>query len=267
MIKLSVSCAAILALVPLAAAQAAEWGQCGGIGWTGPTTCVAGTVCVVGNPYYSQCLPGTSTGTATGTGTVATSATPTTPTTLIPTQTGLTGGYNQVASGNASFTNYGGCSQPACGRVGSGYTAAMNQFSFGAPPSVGPGDACGRCFELTGLEDPYSPAYTGPFNTIIVQVTDLCPVEGNSVWCAQSTSTPLNQFNQPYHFDICQDTGGATAFFPSGHGALTGTFKEVACTEWTGSDGPAIWNGACTVPTAPFWPTGVGCGNQGTAPA
>jgi cellulose 1,4-beta-cellobiosidase len=34
----------------------AKWGQCGGIGWTGPTTCVAGSTCQVLNPYYSQCL-------------------------------------------------------------------------------------------------------------------------------------------------------------------------------------------------------------------
>ncbi|KAK6522404.1 hypothetical protein TWF281_002966 [Arthrobotrys megalospora] len=33
-----------------------KWGQCGGIGWTGPTTCVEGSTCQVLNPYYSQCL-------------------------------------------------------------------------------------------------------------------------------------------------------------------------------------------------------------------
>lgn len=32
------------------------YGQCGGIGWTGPTTCASGT-CKSLNPYYSQCLP------------------------------------------------------------------------------------------------------------------------------------------------------------------------------------------------------------------
>ncbi|KAF3403307.1 1,4-beta-D-glucan cellobiohydrolase xynA [Talaromyces pinophilus] len=35
---------------------AGHWGQCGGQGWTGPTTCVSGTTCTVVNPYYSQCL-------------------------------------------------------------------------------------------------------------------------------------------------------------------------------------------------------------------
>jgi arabinoxylan arabinofuranohydrolase len=36
-------------------ACASLYGQCGGIGWGGPTCCSSGT-CKVGNPYYSQCL-------------------------------------------------------------------------------------------------------------------------------------------------------------------------------------------------------------------
>ncbi|KAG9005393.1 hypothetical protein FRB95_004676 [Tulasnella sp. JGI-2019a] len=34
-----------------------EYGQCGGIGWTGPTVCASPYVCTYGNAYYSQCLP------------------------------------------------------------------------------------------------------------------------------------------------------------------------------------------------------------------
>ncbi|KAB5588710.1 hypothetical protein CTheo_7845 [Ceratobasidium theobromae] len=37
-------------------APVAKWNRCGGIGYTGSTTCVEGTTCVVHNPYYSQCL-------------------------------------------------------------------------------------------------------------------------------------------------------------------------------------------------------------------
>lgn len=37
---------------------APAWGQCGGIGWTGATTCAAGSACVESNSYYSQCIPG-----------------------------------------------------------------------------------------------------------------------------------------------------------------------------------------------------------------
>ncbi|KAK6535720.1 hypothetical protein TWF694_002169 [Orbilia ellipsospora] len=32
-----------------------KYGQCGGIGWTGPTAC-QGSTCTYSNPYYSQCL-------------------------------------------------------------------------------------------------------------------------------------------------------------------------------------------------------------------
>ena len=59
--KLSTSFSILAALIPCALGQAAEWGQCGGIGWTGPTTCVSGTTCTFQNDYYSQCLPGAST--------------------------------------------------------------------------------------------------------------------------------------------------------------------------------------------------------------
>ncbi|KAL9110354.1 MAG: hypothetical protein Q9227_005085 [Pyrenula ochraceoflavens] len=35
---------------------AQHWGQCGGIGWTGPTTCASPYKCTASNAYYSQCL-------------------------------------------------------------------------------------------------------------------------------------------------------------------------------------------------------------------
>jgi len=67
----------------LASAQQTEWGQCGGIGWTGPTTCVSGTTCTYNNAYYSQCLPGgngnPTTTTTTPTKTTTRSTTTTTP--------------------------------------------------------------------------------------------------------------------------------------------------------------------------------------------
>merc|ERR1712026_354213 len=34
--------------------------QCGGNGWGGPKCCVPGNTCQELNPYYFQCLPGTS---------------------------------------------------------------------------------------------------------------------------------------------------------------------------------------------------------------
>ncbi|KAJ7042961.1 glycosyl hydrolases family 11-domain-containing protein [Mycena alexandri] len=37
-------------------ACAAQWGQCGGQGFVGPTCCVSGFTCKAANAYYSQCL-------------------------------------------------------------------------------------------------------------------------------------------------------------------------------------------------------------------
>ncbi|KAG8984725.1 Esterase/lipase/thioesterase [Tulasnella sp. JGI-2019a] len=36
---------------------AAAYAQCGGSGWTGATTCVAGSTCTYSSAYYSQCIP------------------------------------------------------------------------------------------------------------------------------------------------------------------------------------------------------------------
>ncbi|KAF7871718.1 hypothetical protein EAF04_003825 [Stromatinia cepivora] len=48
----------IFLFVAIAAAQQAIYGQCGGVGWTGATSCAIGSTCVYQNQYYSQCLPG-----------------------------------------------------------------------------------------------------------------------------------------------------------------------------------------------------------------
>lgn len=34
----------------------ARWGQCGGSGYTGSSSCADGAECTEMNPYYSQCL-------------------------------------------------------------------------------------------------------------------------------------------------------------------------------------------------------------------
>ncbi|KAJ7072367.1 glycoside hydrolase [Mycena amicta] len=59
-------------------AQSQPWGQCGGVNWTGPTTCTTGWACAFVNDFYSQCLQGLAT-TPTGTtsSTVAASSTKT----------------------------------------------------------------------------------------------------------------------------------------------------------------------------------------------
>ncbi|KAK7685672.1 hypothetical protein QCA50_011016 [Cerrena zonata] len=116
---------------------------------------------------------------------------------LTVTEKRATGGYIQTASGQASFTHYSGCNQPACGIAANGFTAAINQLSFGSAPGLGAGDACGRCFAVTASQDPFSPSFPGPFKTIVVKVTDLCPNQGNQEWCGQTQSNQNNQHGKP----------------------------------------------------------------------
>ncbi|KAG8991286.1 hypothetical protein FRB93_002862 [Tulasnella sp. JGI-2019a] len=75
--KYSIVSAAALAWTATAvSAQQTLYGQCGGIGWTGPTTCT-NSVCTYENPY-SQCLPGSTTSTTTAKTTSTTSTKTTT---------------------------------------------------------------------------------------------------------------------------------------------------------------------------------------------
>lgn len=43
--------------VPSGTPPAGAWQQCGGSGWSGPTSCVAGYTCNKVNDWYSQCQP------------------------------------------------------------------------------------------------------------------------------------------------------------------------------------------------------------------
>ncbi|KAK7694472.1 hypothetical protein QCA50_001658 [Cerrena zonata] len=54
----------LLSIISVVSAQSGVYQQCGGIGWSGATSCVSGAVCTKLNDYYSQCLPGQATTTA-----------------------------------------------------------------------------------------------------------------------------------------------------------------------------------------------------------
>ncbi|KAI0262174.1 hypothetical protein BC834DRAFT_829225 [Gloeopeniophorella convolvens] len=69
--------------VPLALAQSQPYGQCGGIGWSGSTACTSGWACTVLNPYFSQCLAGSTTSTSTSTSSSSHSTTKSSSTTSV----------------------------------------------------------------------------------------------------------------------------------------------------------------------------------------
>ncbi|KAJ7485762.1 endo-1,4-beta-xylanase C precursor [Mycena latifolia] len=103
MAKFSASLVSILSLLPFVLAQSQEWGQCGGEGWTGATTCVAGTSCQILNPFYSQVTPPLFyVSTATTTPAVPPTTTPSSPPST-PTGSGL----NAVAKANAGKLYFG----------------------------------------------------------------------------------------------------------------------------------------------------------------
>lgn len=95
MLSLVAAGAALVAATSVnAQAQAPAWGQCGGINWTGATTCVSGSGCVVVNDYYWQCQPG--------------AAAPTTTATTGPTATTSTTAPSSTAPANAGPLKFAG---------------------------------------------------------------------------------------------------------------------------------------------------------------
>lgn len=86
-------------LAATVAAQQSPYGQCGGSGYTGDTSCSAGYTCTSYNPYYAQCVPGTASATATSSSAVsATSSVKTTTTASSSTQTSSKTSASSVVS-------------------------------------------------------------------------------------------------------------------------------------------------------------------------
>ncbi|KAI8623197.1 carbohydrate-binding module family 1 protein [Xylariaceae sp. FL1651] len=117
-------------------AQQQAWGQCGGIGWAGATTCVSGYTCSVLNDYYSQCIPGAATTTLSSTSHTTSMGTTTSGSTTLPTATKTT-----TASGSGTY--------PTTLQSGYYWIRAVESPNFHsylqaaptAAPSPGPGDA------------------------------------------------------------------------------------------------------------------------------
>ncbi|KAF3391457.1 Alpha-L-arabinofuranosidase axhA [Penicillium rolfsii] len=91
--------ASISLVLPLVAGQAALYGQCGGSGWTGATTCVSGACCTYSNAWYSQCLPCTSTLTTTTKSSATSSSTTSTSSATSTSTCSLPSVYKWTSSG------------------------------------------------------------------------------------------------------------------------------------------------------------------------
>lgn len=202
-----------LVLAGLVAAQQQVWGQCGGIGWTGPTTCVSGTYCAVLNPYYSQCLPGSAPGQSTTTTSAPTTITTSTTTSAPPATTSGTSGPTtcpNVPSGLGSGSNK--LPDPFTFHSGSKVTSKadwecrqkeirslMTQYELGTLPSTTPS---------------VSASYSG--NSLSISVSD----GGKSISFSVSISKPSG--SGPFPAIINFGTFGASIPIPSSTVATIG---------------------------------------------
>ncbi|GLA67639.1 hypothetical protein AtubIFM55763_001412 [Aspergillus tubingensis] len=104
-----------LALLPFGIqAQQTLWGQCGGQGYSGATSCVAGAACSTINEYYAQCTP------ATGSASATTLKTTTSTTTAAVTTTTATSSPAAAASPTTTAS--------ASGNPFSGYQLYVNPY-------------------------------------------------------------------------------------------------------------------------------------------
>ncbi|KAF3113809.1 hypothetical protein TWF706_009180 [Orbilia oligospora] len=90
----------------LVSAQQSLWGQCGGIGYTGPTNCVAGAVCTTQNAYYAQCVSGGGQATTAATTRATTAATTAATTTRTGTQPAGTGLDNLIKAKGKKYVGF-----------------------------------------------------------------------------------------------------------------------------------------------------------------
>lgn len=126
-------------------------------------------------------------------------------------------------------------------------TAALNQMAFGSSTAYGP--SCGRCFALTllntFLSDP--PFYPDTVKTVVVKVTDLCPLSTTG-WCNATASAP-NSAGNYLNFDLAYPSSSIPDnFFPSNEsyygytdfGVWNVSYQSVSCKpNWAGSKSAA----------------------------
>ncbi|KAJ9136953.1 Beta-1,4-endoglucanase [Coniochaeta hoffmannii] len=129
-------------LAGAARAQQSVWGQCGGIGWSGATSCAAESCCYTQNAYYAQCTPGTgcsASGTTlvTATTTKITSRGTTSAATPTPTSGGGSG-RTRFAGVNIAGFDFG------CSTDGTCNTAKVYPPVKNMPPSYNNPDGAGQ---------------------------------------------------------------------------------------------------------------------------
>ncbi|KAI8628845.1 glycoside hydrolase superfamily [Xylariaceae sp. FL1651] len=114
----------LIAFVGIVSADIPVYGQCGGIAYSGETTCATGSHCQYQNDYYSQCVPGAGSTTLTTTTSKATTTTITTKLTSTTTRTATTG-----SPSSSAFASVNGLNFQIDGKTG--YYAGTNSYWIG----------------------------------------------------------------------------------------------------------------------------------------
>jgi len=177
---------AIILLAGAAHAQQGAYGQCGGVSWTGATTCVSGYVCTYSSEYYSQCIPGTAASTT------------------LTTITSVTGTPTTTSTGTASTTISGGGSGPGT-TLQSGYywIRAVESPNFHQYLQTSPEYAA-----ETAILDSYTTA--GQFQIVSGQLVEL--ISGGLLYLNVAPQTNTSETKLPVTFATTQNTYGTFAF-------------------------------------------------------
>ena len=221
------SVTAFLALValPAALAQQTVWGQCGGQGWSGATTCASGSACIVLNPYYSQCQPSTASTTK------STVASTTRTTTSAPPPPSSTSAQSSTTSCTTTLTI----------STASQTTSA----GTGSASGTGPGSTLQNNYLwIRAVEDPNfhkylqtKPTYStglaildsyttaGQFNIVNGQLGELIDNKGTLLYANVLPQSDSSKNYLPVSFSTSKNTNGTFAF--SGD-AVTWTSPGVA---------------------------------------
>lgn len=244
----AIASSAILALAvstDLVAAECSKvYGQCGGKDWKGPTCCEAGSHCVSspGNPWYSQCLPGSGSSNSNNNGKKPTRATTkpkhTTAASQKPKHTtgsNKSSGYSVIPGGisgtNAASTQYWDCCKASCSWPGRGsVTAPVNSCAKNGVTLMGNNvlSACnGGTSYMCNNNQPWvvNDKLAYGFSATVIRgkkESDLCcacfeltftntPIAGKKM-IVQVTNTGSYPMSESAHFDLQMPGGGVGEF-------------------------------------------------------
>ncbi|PVF99220.1 hypothetical protein CPB86DRAFT_814169 [Serendipita vermifera] len=243
MIPSSAIALTLLIAAGIVEAQAPLYGQCGGLNWTGPTTCVSGATCVYSNDWYSQCVPSGQAGTTTKAS--STTKTSTTSTKTSTTSTKTTTGAAQTGLTTTLPASAGYTSLPTARVISGSFDGGMVKFD-----RKGSSGACAGQ-EETGEDAAVFILESGAKLSNVIIGAD----QAEGVHC-RGTCTLTNVWWE----DVCED---AATFKQTGSGDVSYVIGGGA---FSASDKIFQHNGAGTVKISNFFANSFGklyraCGN------